>query len=68
MQLELRGTSTGLTNMQVYGDVELQKEECVKHIAKRLNTAFRKLAPSGKKAGVTLGRRGFGKLTGMGRR
>ena len=64
MQPELRGTFTGLTNMQVYGDVELQKEECVNHIAKRLNTALSKLASSGKKAGVTLGGHVFGKLTG----
>ena len=44
-------------------DVELQ-EECVNHVAKRLNTALRKLASSGKKAGVTLGGHVFGKLTG----
>ena len=57
-------TFTHLNNMQVYGDVELQKEECVNHIAKHLNTALRKLASCGKKAGVTLGGHGFGKLTG----
>ena len=57
-------TFTRLANMQVYGDVELQKEECVNHIAKRLNTALRKLVSCRKKAGVTLGGRGFGKLTG----
>ena len=58
------GTFTRLANMQVYGDVELQKEECVNHIAKHLNTALRKLASSGKKVGVTLGGHGFGRLTG----
>ena len=36
----------------------------VNHVAKRLNTALRKLASSGKKAGVTFGGHGFGKLTG----
>ena len=34
------------------------------HVTKCLNTALRKLASSGKKAGVTLGGHGFGKLTG----
>ena len=53
-----------LTNLRVYGDVELHKEECVNHIAKRLGTALRKLAASSKKSGVTLGGRGFGRLTG----
>ena len=51
-----------LTNKRVYGDVELHKEECINHVAKRLGTALRKLATSGKKAGVTLGGRGFGRL------
>ena len=53
-----------LTNLRVYGDVELHKEECVNHVAKRLGTALRKLAASSKKSGVTLGGRGFGRLTG----
>ena len=52
-----------LTNLRVYGDVELKKAECINHVAKRLGTALRKLAASGKKAGITLGGRGFGKLT-----
>lgn len=56
-------TFNHLTSLRVYGDVEVQKEECVNHVAKRLGTALRKLAASGKKAGVTLGGRGFGKLT-----
>ena len=64
VQLELRGTCIRLTNLRVYGDVELQKEECVNHIAKNLNTSMRKLASSGKTDGVTLGGNGFGKLTG----
>ena len=33
-----------LTNLCVYGDVELHKEECVNHVAKRLGTALHKLA------------------------
>ena len=52
-----------LTNKRVYGDVELHKEECINHVAKRLGIALRKLAASGKKAGVTLGGRGFSRLT-----
>ena len=55
-------TFNHLSSLQLYGDVELQKEECINHVAKRLGTALRKLAASGKKAGVTLGGRGFGKL------
>ena len=52
-----------LTNLRMYGDMELHKEECINHVAKRLGTALRKLAASGKKGGVTLGGRGFGRLT-----
>ena len=51
-----------LCDLNIYGDVELQKEECINHVAKRLGTALRKLASSGKKHGVTLGGRGHGKL------
>ena len=56
-------TFNHLTSLRVYGDVVLQKEECINHVAKRLGTALRKLAASGKKAGITLGGRGHGKLT-----
>ena len=45
----------------MYGDVELQKEEYINHVSKRLGTAQRKVAASGKKAGVALRGRGFGK-------
>ena len=44
-----------LTNLCVYDDVELRKEECINHVTKRLGTALRKLAAPGKKGGVTLG-------------
>ena len=54
-----------LSDLKVYGDVVLEKEECINHVSKRLGTALRKLASSGKKAGVTLGGRGYGKLTQM---
>ena len=52
-----------LCDRRIYGDVVLKKEECINHVAKRLGTAMKKLASSGKKAGVTLGGRGHGKLT-----
>ena len=55
-------TFNHLTSLHVYGDVELQKEECVNHVAKRPGTALRKCAASGKKAGITLGGKGHGKL------
>ena len=51
-----------LTNTRAYGDVELHKEEYINHVAKRLGTGLRKLAASGKKSGITLGGRGFGRL------
>ena len=37
------------------------------HLAKRLNTALRKLASSGKKAGVTLGGHGVKRTPRLGR-
>ena len=45
----------------MYGDVELNKEECINHVAKRLGTELGKLASSGKKAGSI--NRGYDKLT-----
>ena len=39
------------------------KEECVNHVAKRMGTALRNLSTQGKKKDVTLGGRGYGKLT-----
>ena len=44
-----------MTNLRVYADVELHKENCVNQVAKRLGIALRKLTASGKKGGVTLG-------------
>ena len=53
-----------LTEKKVYGDdVTIEKEECINHVGKRMGTALRKLATQTKKAGVTLGGRGQGKLT-----
>ena len=44
-------------------DVGLTKEERINHVVKRFGTALRKLSMQTKKAGVTLGGRGHGKLT-----
>ena len=52
-----------LCSLNVYGDVSLTKEECVNHVAKWMGTALRNLSTQGKKKGVTLGGRGYGKLT-----
>ncbi len=52
-----------LCSLNVYGDVPPTKEECVNHVAKRMGTALRNLSTQGKKKGVTLGGRGYGKLT-----
>ena len=57
-------TYAHLCALNVYGDdVEIEKEECVNHVAKRMGTALRNLAKTSKKTGVSLGGRGHGKLT-----
>ena len=56
-------TYNQLCRKQVYGDTSTEKEECVNHVSKRLGTALRKLSTESKKKGVTLGGRGYGKLT-----
>ena len=43
-------------------DVEIAKEECVNHVARRMGTAICKLATEGKKSGPSLGGHGHGKL------
>ena len=50
-----------LYDQRVY--VELKKEECINHVAKRLGTTPRKLRASSKKVGFVMGGRGHGKLT-----
>ena len=53
-----------LCDLNVYRDgVQLKTEECMNHVAKRLDTVLRKLTADGKKTGVTLSGRGYGKLT-----
>ena len=57
-------THKHLCALNVYGDdTVIVKEECINHVAKRLGTALRKLSTQSKKKGVTLGGRGWGKLT-----
>ena len=56
-------THKHLSDLCVYGsDIEIEKEECINHVAKRMGTALRKLASEGKKSGTSLGGRGYGKL------
>ena len=56
-------THKHLCDLCVYcSNVEIAKEECVTHVAKRMGTALRKLATEGKKSGTTLGGREYGKL------
>ena len=52
-----------LCSLNVYGDVTPTKDECVNHVAKRMGTALRNLSTQCKKMGVTLGGRGYRKLT-----
>ena len=50
--------------LKPYGDaVEITKEECVNHVAKRMGTALRNLVSDNSKRGVRLGGKGGGKLT-----
>ena len=46
---------------KVYGTVEMQKEDCVNHVSKRMGTALRKLSAESKSQGSSIS--GRGKLT-----
>lgn len=49
--------------MNVYGDdVEITKEECINHVAKRLGTALRSLVKECSKQKITLGGKSHGSL------
>ena len=57
-------THSRLTALNVYGDEHpIKKEECINHVEKRLGTALRNARQSSSRQGITLGGRGFGKLT-----
>ena len=57
-------TFNELTRIKPYGeDVEIEKEECLNHVAKRLGTALRNVVADCRKKGVTLGGHGRGRLT-----
>ncbi|KAK3701973.1 hypothetical protein RRG08_017863 [Elysia crispata] len=47
-----------------YGpDVEIEKEECLNHVGKRMGAALRNVVSDCSKRGITLGGRGSGRLT-----
>ena len=61
---------TRLLQMQPYGpdnkdesSKEIEKEDCINHVGKRLRAALRNLVADCSKKGVTLGGRGHGRLT-----
>ena len=52
--------------LQPYGkDHRVFKEECINHVGKRLGTALRNLTSDCSKRGITLGGKGYGRLTQM---
>ncbi|KAF8784232.1 hypothetical protein HNY73_011541 [Argiope bruennichi] len=52
-----------VSELNVYGeDVEITKEECVNHVAKRLGTGLRKKVKECQSKGITLGGRKVGSL------
>ncbi|XP_069673452.1 uncharacterized protein [Periplaneta americana] len=56
-------THLHLKTLAVYGaGVEINKEECINHVAKRMGTGLRKLVKESKSENVKLGGRGVGKL------
>ncbi|GFS19164.1 hypothetical protein ElyMa_005025100 [Elysia marginata] len=55
---------TRLLKTKPYGpDEEIQKEDCINHVGKRLGAALQNLVSDSSKRGVTLGGRGRGRLT-----
>ena len=57
-------TFNQLTTIKPYGeDVQIDKEECINHVSKRLGSALRNVVADCRKRGVTLGGRGRGQLT-----
>lgn len=57
-------TFAELTKIKPYGeDIEMDKEECINHVSKRLGSALRNIVTDCRKRGVTLGGRRKGQLT-----
>lgn len=56
-------TFSALTEIRPYGTLDIKKQECINHVAKRLNTALRNLVNTENKRGVRLGGAGLGNLT-----
>lgn len=49
-------TFAELTKIKPYGeDIEIDKEECINHVSKRLGSALRNIVTDCRKRGVTLG-------------
>ena len=57
-------THSRLTSINVCGDEHaIKKEECINHVEKRIGTALCNARQASHKHGISLGGRGFGKLT-----
>lgn len=51
-----------LVALNLYGDIKVQKEECINHVAKRLGTGLRNKVKEWRSKGVTIGGRKEGSL------
>ena len=48
-----------IVSMRPYGDVDIKKEECINHMAKRLTAGLESLKSKGGPSGLLLGGRGM---------
>ena len=48
-----------IVSMRPYGDVDIKKEECINHVAKRLTAGLESLKSKGGPSGLSLGGRGM---------
>lgn len=56
-------TLTHLNTHKIYGDIEIQKVECLNHVSKRLGTGLRKLVKDSVGSKAPMGGKGHGNLT-----
>jgi hypothetical protein len=56
-------TLAHINTADYYNGIQVEKIECINHVAKRLGTALRNLVQDNKKLGVTLGGKKYGSLT-----